>query len=59
MPLGPWVDPDNFNPGYMARGVALMPHQGSRTPWLHSQDYWTERDELPAADLDDGSLVYR
>jgi cation diffusion facilitator CzcD-associated flavoprotein CzcO len=59
MPLGPWVDPDNFNPGYMARGVALMPHQGSHAPWLHSQDYWTERDELPAADLDDGSLVYR
>lgn len=59
MALGPWVDPDNFNPGYMARGVALLPRQGSQAPWLHSQDYWTERDELPLADLDDGALVYR
>ena len=59
MALQPWVDPDNFNPGYMARGVARLPKQGSQAPWLHSQDYWTEKDELPAADLDDGSLVYR
>lgn len=59
MALHPWVDPENFNPGYMARGVALLPRQGSQAPWLHSQDYWTERDELPLADLDDGALVYR
>lgn len=59
MALRPWVDPENFNPGYMARGVALLPRQGSQAPWLHSQDYWTERDELPLADLDDGALVYR
>jgi cation diffusion facilitator CzcD-associated flavoprotein CzcO len=59
MPLAPWVDPDNFNPGYMARGVAQLPRQGTHAPWLHSQDYWTEREELPVADLDDGALVYR
>jgi len=58
MALQPWVDPDNFNPGYMARGLHLMPHQGAHAPWLHAQDYWTEKDELPAAPLDDGSLVY-
>lgn len=59
MALQPWVDPDNFNPGYMARGLHLMPRQGAHAPWLHAQDYWTEKDELPAAPLDDGSLVYR
>ncbi len=59
MALNPWVDPDNFNPGYLARGVALLPRQGTAAPWLHSQDYWTEKDELPVADLDDGALVYR
>ena len=59
MALNPWVDPENFNPGYMARGVALLPRQGNQAPWLHSQDYWTEKDELPLADLDDGALVYR
>jgi cation diffusion facilitator CzcD-associated flavoprotein CzcO len=58
MALQPWIDPEDFNPGYMARGLHLLPHQGSHAPWLHAQDYWTEKDELPAAPLDDGSLVY-
>jgi cation diffusion facilitator CzcD-associated flavoprotein CzcO len=55
----PWVDPENFNPGYLARGLHLLPQQGDRDPWRHTQDYWTEKDELPAADLDDGALRYR
>ena len=58
MRLGPWVDPENFNPGYLTRGLDLLPRQGDRPPWQHAQDYWTEKDELPAADLDDGALVY-
>lgn len=58
MDLRPWVDPDNFNPGYLARGMHLLPCQGDKVPWVHSQDYWTEKDELPAADLHDGSLRY-
>jgi cation diffusion facilitator CzcD-associated flavoprotein CzcO len=58
MTLAPWVDPANFNPGYLARGLHLLPRQGDHAPWLHKQDYWSEKDELPAADLDDGSLVF-
>ena len=59
MNLLPWVDPENFNPGYLTRGIDLLPRQGDREPWRHTQDYWTEKDELPSADLDDGALVYR
>lgn len=59
MALKPWVDPENFNPGYLQRGVDRLPKQGDHAPWRHTQDYWTEKDELPRADLDDGSLVYR
>ncbi|MEL7157585.1 MAG: NAD(P)/FAD-dependent oxidoreductase [Actinomycetota bacterium] len=59
MPLLPWVDPEDFNPGYIMRGVHLLPKQGDRQPWLHTQDYWAEKDELPAASLDDGCLHYR
>ena len=59
MHLLPWIDPENFNPGYMARGIHLLPKQGERDPWRHSQDYWTDRDALPAADLDDGTLVFK
>ncbi|MEO7854156.1 MAG: NAD(P)/FAD-dependent oxidoreductase [Rubrivivax sp.] len=54
----PWVETDNFNPGYMARGVAGLPKQGTQAPWTHQQDYWVEKDELPRADLDDGALVF-
>jgi cation diffusion facilitator CzcD-associated flavoprotein CzcO len=59
MALKPWVDPENFNPGYLQRGLHRLPKQGEHAPWRHTQDYWTEKDELPRADLDDGSLVYR
>jgi hypothetical protein len=54
----PWITDDNFNAGYIQRGVHLLPRQGDRAPWLHSQDYASERQTLPTADLEDGSLVY-
>jgi cation diffusion facilitator CzcD-associated flavoprotein CzcO len=53
-----WVDPDNFNPGYLTRSMHLMPLQGDRDPWVFTQDYWREKDEFPVADLDDGALDY-
>jgi cation diffusion facilitator CzcD-associated flavoprotein CzcO len=59
MTTRPWIDADNFSAGYMARGVAQLPRQGDNPPWQHRQDYWSEKDELPLADLDDGALVYR
>jgi hypothetical protein len=58
MPLRPWVDPENFSPGYLARGGDQLPRTGDRGPWRHSQDYAFDKDDLPAADLDDGSLQY-
>lgn len=58
MELLPWVDPENFNPGYVMRSVHLLPKQGTHQPWLHTQDYMNEKDELPLADLDDGALVF-
>ncbi len=58
MQLKPWVDPENFNPGYLMRSLHLMPKQGDHEPWVFTQDYWSEKDELPVADLDDGALVY-
>ncbi len=54
MPVLPWVDDEDFNPGYVHRGAHLLPKQGDRQPWRHTQDYWADCVELPAADLDDG-----
>ena len=58
MALLPWVDPENFNPGYLMRSMHLLPKQGDREPWRHTQDYWTEKNELPCIDLDDGALLF-
>ena len=58
MTIRPWVDPDNFNPGYLVRSMHLMPRQGDNEPWVFTQDYWREKDEFPAASLDDGALVF-
>jgi cation diffusion facilitator CzcD-associated flavoprotein CzcO len=58
MPLLPWIDPENFNPGYMMRGMHLLPKRGDKPEWQHTQDYWSEKDQFPAADLDDGIFVY-
>ncbi len=58
MELLPWLDSENFNPGYLMRAMHLLPSQGSNEPWRHTQDYWADREALPVADLDDGALVY-
>ncbi|MEM9133804.1 MAG: NAD(P)/FAD-dependent oxidoreductase [Actinomycetota bacterium] len=58
MPLSPWIDPENFNPGYLMRGLHLLPRQGDRQPWLHTQDYGRDKDELPEVSFDDGGLRF-
>jgi cation diffusion facilitator CzcD-associated flavoprotein CzcO len=58
MDLLPWVDPEDFNPGYLTRSMHLLPMQGAHEPWRHTQDYWSDKDAMPAADLEDGALVY-
>jgi hypothetical protein len=59
MPLLPWIDTDNFNPGYLLRGMHLLPKRGDKPEWQHTQDYWKEKDAIPAIDLDDAAFVYR
>ena len=54
----PWIDPDDFNAGYIMRSLDALPRQGDRQPWIMTQDYYRDRDDLPTADLDDGTLVY-
>lgn len=59
MPLSNWIDPENFNPGYLMRGLHLLPKAGDKPEWRHTQDYWLEKDTLPAIDLDDEAFVYK
>lgn len=58
MKLGPWVDPENFNPGYLARSMHLMPKQGDRDPWLMHHDYLEEKAKFEAIEFGSDSLVF-
>jgi cation diffusion facilitator CzcD-associated flavoprotein CzcO len=58
LPKQSWIDPKNFNPGYVMRGMHLLPKRLDKPEWQHSQDYWAEKDQIPGADLDDGTLAY-
>jgi cation diffusion facilitator CzcD-associated flavoprotein CzcO len=58
MPVLPWIDPENFNPGYLMRDMHLLPKRGDKAEWQHTQDYWAEKDDFPAIDLNDVTFVY-
>jgi cation diffusion facilitator CzcD-associated flavoprotein CzcO len=58
MSLLPWVDPSDFSPGYLARTIDSLPRQGDRNPWRHESNYYVEKESLPGADLDDGTLRF-
>jgi cation diffusion facilitator CzcD-associated flavoprotein CzcO len=58
LPRLPWMDPENFNPGYLMRSMHLMPKRLEARDWQHTQDYWSEKDELPKLDLDAPAFHY-
>ena len=53
-----WISDDNFNPNYLKRSMHLMPKRLGKPEWSHTQDYWEEKTALPAANLEDGCLVF-
>ena len=46
MPLLSWMDPENFNPGYLMRSMHLLPKRGDKPEWQHTQDHWAETKTL-------------
>jgi hypothetical protein len=58
MEMLPWMDAENFNPGYLQRSMHLMPRRGDKPQWQHTQDYWSEREDLPRVDLDGPEFNY-
>jgi monooxygenase len=60
MPLRPWLDPDDFNPGYLLRSIDRVPRQGDRLPWRGADlGYLDEREILPSTDFEDGTLSFK
>ena len=58
MPLLSWMSPDNFNPGYLMRSMHLLPKRGDKPEWQHTQDYWMEKEQIPAIDLEAEEFRY-
>ena len=58
MKIGSWIDPEDFNPGYLMRNMHLLPQAGDKPEWRHTQDYWTEKDLFPTIDLNDAAFRY-
>ena len=58
MPLGDWIEADNFNPNYLLRGIKSMPQRGDKPEWRHNQDYWAEKNEIPKTDLEGSEFLY-
>ncbi|MEQ1541435.1 MAG: NAD(P)/FAD-dependent oxidoreductase [Novosphingobium sp.] len=58
MPLADWIESDNFNPGYLMRGLKDLPQRGDKPEWRHNQDYWAEKDQIPTTDLDGSEFLY-
>jgi cation diffusion facilitator CzcD-associated flavoprotein CzcO len=53
-----FIDPDDFSPGYMRRGMHRLPKQSDQGPWTNSQDYYVESEEIPNLSFDDGALNF-
>ena len=58
MQLGDWVADEDFNPNYVKRSLHLLPKSGANPEWQHSQDYWSDKDQIPAIDLSGPEFVY-
>ena len=58
-PLKPWIEDDNFNPGYLMRDIDKLPKRlGDLPEWRHSQDYWKEAEDIPSIDLNGPEFLY-
>jgi cation diffusion facilitator CzcD-associated flavoprotein CzcO len=58
MQIVPWVDPEEFNSGYLLRSHHLFPKRGTASEWRHNQDYSSECKEFAEIDLDDEVFYY-
>jgi cation diffusion facilitator CzcD-associated flavoprotein CzcO len=53
-----WMDANNFNPNYLMRSMHLLPKRGDKPEWQHTQDYWREKEDIPAIDLEGPEFRY-
>ena len=52
----PWIE--DFPAGYIQRAMDMLPKQGDRAPWIHTQDYTKDKKQIRRAPIDDDVLVF-
>jgi cation diffusion facilitator CzcD-associated flavoprotein CzcO len=57
-PQLPWIDEENFNPGYLMRDMHLMPKRLNKLEWQHTQDYFSECERFPTIGFDDPVFLF-
>ncbi len=58
MPRLPFIDPENFNAGYLTRALDQMPRRLDTPEWMHTQDYLSEKPVFEAIDLTTAALSF-
>ena len=54
----PFVDPDDFNPGYIQRGAHLLPRSLDKPEWRHSQNYAQAVKVFPTISVEETPFAY-
>jgi monooxygenase len=52
----PWIE--DFPAGYIQRAIDMLPKQGDRAPWIHTQDYTKDKKQIRRTPIDDDVLVF-
>lgn len=58
MEILPWISDENWNPNYIKRDLHRLPRRGAKPEWEHNQDYWREKEEIPAIRMDAPEFLY-
>jgi hypothetical protein len=49
---------DGFTPGYLTRIMNQLPNQGDRAPWLNTQNYQHDVEQMSRAPIEDGVMCF-
>jgi cation diffusion facilitator CzcD-associated flavoprotein CzcO len=49
----------DFTSGYVLRGLHMLPHQGSKTPWRLHQNYMKDLSMMRYGRIDDGAMEFK
>lgn len=58
LPRLPFFDPEDFNAGYLTRGLDVLPRRLDHPEWHHAQSYLTEAPLWAALRLEDSALRF-